>query len=71
MIKKKSNKIENSEKYDKSMNLKDLLTSSTMPEMNEEYWAQFLREFGFLYEEVYHKLTVSEEIKLLVTNYTK
>lgn len=31
MIKKKTNKIETSEKYDKSMNLKDLLTSSAMP----------------------------------------
>lgn len=39
--------------------------------MNEEYWTEFLREFSFLYEEIYHKLIICDEIKLLVTNYTK
>lgn len=71
IVKKKMNKIENNQKYDKSISLPELLTSSKMPEMNEEFWSEYIKEYSFIYNELYDRLAPTDEIRLLVSNHTK
>ena len=59
------------EKYDKTITFIDLLNSSKITEVSQEFWADFLAQFEFLYDELYNKLALTDQIVLLVNNYCK